>query len=256
MLSCVSSLSAPAKAPLSVGWSTIDITPEKPVALVGQLHKRISQRVLDPLTATALALETKTPEGQSEQAILVSCDVLYIRKSMLDKARDLLKTKLPDFDANKLALNATHTHTGPGFADEDFGDLYDVSEDDGVMKASEYGAFFAEKVAQVAAQAWQKRKPAGMSWGLGHAVVGMNRRARYFDGSAVMYGATNRPEFSGIEGYEDHSVNILATWDTGGALTGLVLNVASPSQVSEHQFQLSADYWHDTRVELRRRLGS
>ena len=255
LLSCVSSLSAPAKAPLSVGWSTIDITPEKPVALVGQLHKRISQRVLDPLTATALALETKTPEGQSEQAILVSCDVLYIRKSMLDKARDLLKTKLPDFDANKLALNATHTHTGPGFADEDFGDLYDVSEDDGVMKASEYGAFFAEKVAQVAAQAWQKRKPAGMSWGLGHAVVGMNRRARYFDGSAVMYGATNRPEFSGIEGFEDHGVEMLFFWDGSRKPTGVVINIACTSQETEGLSEVSADFWHDVRQELHNKIA-
>jgi hypothetical protein len=31
--------------------------------------------------------------------------------------------------------------------------------------------------------------------------------------------------------------------------------VACPSQVSEHLFEISADYWHDTRVELRRRLG-
>ena len=44
---------------LYVGWATVDITPDKPVALVGQLHKRISQKVRDPLTATALAVETR-----------------------------------------------------------------------------------------------------------------------------------------------------------------------------------------------------
>jgi hypothetical protein len=153
------------------------------------------------------------------------------------------------------ALNATHTHTGPGFADEDFGDLYDVSEDDGVMKASEYGAFFAEKVAQVAAQAWQKREPAGMSWGLGHAVVGMNRRARYFDGSAIMYGATNRPEFCGIEGYEDHAVEMLFFWDASRKLTGVVINIACTSQETEGLSEVSADFWHDVRQELHRKIA-
>ena len=33
---------------LYIGWSTIDITPDRPVALVGQLHKRISTGVRDP----------------------------------------------------------------------------------------------------------------------------------------------------------------------------------------------------------------
>jgi hypothetical protein len=70
-----------------------------------------------------------------------------------------------------------------------------------------------------------------------------------------MYGATDRPDFSHIEGYEDHAVNLLFTWDRGKRLTGVVINVACPSQVSESIYQISADFWHDTREELRRRLG-
>ncbi|MDY0354990.1 MAG: hypothetical protein RBR19_03855 [Sedimentisphaerales bacterium] len=261
LLSCLSSLSvanepAPTRSPLSVGWSAVDITPNKPVALVGQLHKRISQRVLDPLTATALALETKGADGQCEQAILISCDVLYIRKSVLDEVRSLVRSQLPEFDADKLALNATHTHTGPGFTDADFGTLYDVSTDEGVMKASEYGRFFAEKVAQAAVSAWRSRKAGGMSWGLGHAVVGMNRRARYFDGSAVMYGATNRPDFAGVEGYEDHAVEMLFFWDGRQKPSGLVINIACPSQETEGLNEISADFWHDVREELRKRIAA
>ncbi|MBC7286596.1 MAG: hypothetical protein H5T86_00830, partial [Armatimonadetes bacterium] len=37
--------------------------------------------------------------------------------------------------------------------------------------------------------------------------------------------------------------------------TGLVVNVPCPSQVDESLFVISADYWHDTRLELKRRLG-
>ena len=76
---------AVSESPLYVGWSTVDITPARPVALVGQLHKRISQRVRDPLTATALAIESRPESGPREQAILVSCDVLFIRKAMQDR---------------------------------------------------------------------------------------------------------------------------------------------------------------------------
>ena len=244
------------EAPLYIGWSAVDITPERPVALVGQLHKRISQGVLDPLTATALAIETRVPDGRREQAILVSCDVLFICKSMQDRVKEALKTGLPDFDADKLLLNATHTHTGPGFADEDFGTLYDVTNDAGVMKASEYGDFFVRRIVQVASEAWRRRGPAGMSWALGHAVVGTNRRARYFDGKAIMYGATNRADLANIEGYEDHGVEMLFCWDPSGSLTGVVINIACTSQETEHLTEVSADFWHDVRIELHKRIGA
>ncbi|MCU0914418.1 MAG: hypothetical protein MUC88_07655 [Planctomycetes bacterium] len=240
---------------LYVGWAQVDITPDRPVALVGQLHKRISQKVRDPLTATALAIETRGEDGRREQAILVSCDLLYIRKAVQDGLRQIIKGKLPDFDADKLLLNATHTHTGPGFADEDFGSLYDVSEDKGVMKASEYADFFVQRVAGAVVDAWQKRQPGGMSWALGHAVVGMNRRAHYFDGSTTMYGKTNRPDFANLEGYEDHGVEMLFFWDADKAPTGIVINIAGTAQETEGLSEVSADFWHEVRVEIRRRLG-
>jgi hypothetical protein len=241
--------------PLYVGWATVDITPQQPVALIGQLHKRISQKVRDPLTATALALESRGEDGGREQAILVSCDLLFIRKTIMDRLRRDLKDKLPDFDVEKLVLNATHTHTGPGFSDEDFGSLYDVSKDEGVMKAARYADFFAERLIPAVVEAWQKRKPAGMSWALGHAVVGMNRRAHYFDGSTTMYGKTDRPDFANLEGYEDHGVEMLLFWGEGQTLTGIVVNLACTAQETEGLSEVSADFWHEVRLEIRQRLG-
>jgi len=240
---------------LYAGWATIDITPDRPVALVGQLHKRISQKVHDPLTVTALALETRSADGQREQAILISCDLLYIRKSVQDRLRQMLKTQLPDFDVEKVLLNAAHTHTGPGFADEDFGTLYDVSKDEGVMKASEYADFFLERVAKATVQAWQGRQPCGMSWALGHAVIGVNRRAHYFDGSSIMYGTTNRPDFAGVEGSEDPGVEMLFFWDQNKVPVGIVVNVACTAQETEQLSEISADFWHDVRLEIRKRFS-
>jgi hypothetical protein len=44
-------------------------------------------------------------------------------------------------------------------------------------------------------------------------------------------------------------------WDLNKQLTGVIINVAAPSQVSEHSYKLSADFWHDTKVALRKSLG-
>jgi sugar phosphate isomerase/epimerase len=243
------------EAPLYAGWASVDITPPKPAALIGQLHKRISTGVLDPLTATALALETRGPNGETEQAILLSCDLGMTLRSTTDRLRDGLAARLPDFDPRKLMVNATHTHTAPGLADSTFKGLYDVSNDPGVMTASEYGDFFIERAVNVVAEAWQNRVPASMNWALGSAAVGINRRTQYFDGTARMYGDTRRDDFKSFEGSADPGVELLFFWGPGQTLTGMIINIACPTQETEGLSQVSADFWHDVRQEIRRRHG-
>jgi len=241
--------------PLMVGWATADITPPRPVALIGQLHKRISTGVRDHLTATVLALEA--PGGdQSGQGILVSCDLLLIQHQIQHRLQERIRAELPEFDSTRLFLNATHTHTGPGFIDSTFGELYDVSHDAGVMKASEYAEFFLDRVSTAVIQAWQNRNSGGLSWALSHAVVGYNRRAQFANGSTVMYGNTQAADFSNIEGTEDHAVKLVFMWGSAGNCTGIIINLACTSQETEHLNEVSADFWHDVREELHRRYGA
>jgi hypothetical protein len=173
-------------------------------------------------------------------------------------------------DAAKVFFSGTHTHTAPSFGGRTLARDAAVAKGFGwefpaewadwgieldAMPSGEYFEFAAERIAQAVEQAWNARQPGGVGFGLGHAVVGHNRLTAYDTGRSQMYGTTDRPDFSHIEGYEDHAVNLLATWDADQRLTGVVINVACPSQVSESMYQVSADFWHDTREELRRRLG-
>lgn len=151
-------LQAADEYPLYFGWARADITPARPVNLVGQGRKRISTHVEDRLTATVLALETRGENGPKEQAIMVSCDLCYIKEAIQKRLQSIISKKLNDFDSSKLFLNATHTHTGPGVLDGTFYGLYDVSKDQGVMKASEYGDFFVERVAEAVVKAWNSRQ--------------------------------------------------------------------------------------------------
>ena len=106
---------------------------------------------------------------------------------------------------------------------------------------------------------------------MGTAVVGHNRRATYFDnvaarmneqapgrfasGCTKMYGNTNDPLFSHIEGYEDHYVDLLYTWNDRKKLTGVLVNLACPSQETEGEYEVSADFWYEIRQEIRKRHG-
>ena len=246
---------AAAEQPLFVGWATADITPPKPVALVGQLNKRISTGVRDPLTATVLALETRGDAGAKEQAVMVSCDLTCITHDVQRRLQEKVAALLPDFDARKLFLNATHTHTAPGISDAMFKGRYDVSNDAGVMKASEYADVFLDRVSRAVAEAWQGRKPGGMSWGLGYAAVGFNRRAQFASGRTVMYGKTNADDFLGIEGCQDPAVDLLFLWGPEAKISGIVINLACTSQETENLKEVSADFWHDVREEIHRRHG-
>jgi len=240
---------------LTIGWGHADLTPQGPVLIAGQFHARVSEGVRDPLTATALALENHS----GEQAILVGCDLVSIPDGLRDGVRDRL-ANVDGLDPLKVILNATHTHTGPEIRSDRAGIGGTVGADDcGValdaMSGRECMEYVADRIAGAVRHAWENRKPGGVSHALSHAVIGHNRRWTNRDGVSRMYGDTNDPGFSHIEGCEDHAVNLLFTWDREERLTGVAVNLACSAQVSEQDCRISADYWHEARQEIRRRLG-
>ncbi len=235
---------------LYVGVATSDITPEGPVALRGQFHLRIAKTVETPITANAMALESRDGEKSLDTAVLVSCDLISIPKEVLCMVREEVAKRAPGLDVKKIVLNATHTHTAPEMTPGMF-----ILPKEGVTSVEENRAFLVGRIADAVEKAWNGRAPGSATWGLGHAVVAYNRRAVYANGSAAMYGATNVPTFRGIEGYEDHDVDTLFFWNGEGKLIGMCVNVPCPSQVVEGRSAINADYWHPTRVALRERFG-
>jgi hypothetical protein len=74
-LPSVSSLSA---AELRAGAGTVSVTPDRPVALWGQMHTRVSTGVASPVTATVLLLESHDGERSLGTTTFVACDVVAI----------------------------------------------------------------------------------------------------------------------------------------------------------------------------------
>jgi predicted RNA-binding Zn ribbon-like protein len=244
-----SGLTAPA-AELRFGAATVDITPSEPVALDGQRGVRIAKKAETPISATALALETRDGTNVIDQAIMVSCDLVAIREGMLEKVRARVAPRLADFDARKLFLSATHTHTAPVTQDG----RYPLPAT-GVMRPGDYLEWLTARLADAIVESWQKRAPGKVAWGQGQAVVAQNRRPLYDDGTAVMYGRTATEKFRGLEGYEDHNLEALFFWDRQDRLIATAINVACPAQEVEGLSVINADFWHPTREQLRARHG-
>ena len=246
---------------LLIGWGSVDITPDEPVLISGQFHARVSEGIMDPVTATALALESVENGRSQGRVVMVSCDLSTLAECLRDGVREHLRRDLPELDPKAVFFSATHTHSGPytavrpryrpGAEVEEH--PYGIELD--VMSPADYVDFAARRIADAVIEAWNGRRPGGIAFGLGHAVVGRNRLIAYRDGSSRMYGNTDQADFSHVEGYEDHSVNVVATYDGDRKLTGVVVNLACPSQLSEHIHEISADFWHETREELGARLG-
>jgi hypothetical protein len=235
--------------PLKVGWASTDITPEGSARMRGGIN---SAGVLDPITATVLVLERSDPSGKSDTfhdaVVLVSCDLQHITDgnryaaNMRDDVRARVTKSIPELRGEQIILMATHTHVAPS-----------------VQSDAKYNKFATPLIADAVIQAWQRRAPGGVSYGLGHAVAGHNRIATYADGRSRMSGSfqkgsTGNSKFTHLEGFEDHSVNLLYTWDRKKKLTGVIANVACPAQVQRGD-KISADYWHEVREILRDELG-
>lgn len=247
---------------LYIGWASADITPDEPVILTGQFYARISERVADPVTVTAMAIESVDEDGTSKEVILVSCDQVTIPHGLLEKVRDYAARSCKEINSTRIILNATHTHSAPEVRtteDADRSGGGNMPPEFGVkleaMKVDDCVEFIARKIVAAIEEAWRKREISSIGYGLGEAVVGRNRQMVYSNGLSKMYGNPNDPAFSHIEAAEDHSVNVLGTWNEKGALTGIVVNVPCPAQVSESSFEMTADYWKETRDEIHRRFG-
>ena len=185
-----------------------------------------------------------------DQAILVSCDLVAIRDGILEKVREKVKPRLPDFDVKKLILSATHTHNAPVTLEGRY-----TLPAQGNMKPAEYTEFMTTKVSEAIVESWKNRRVGKAGWGQGWAVVAQNRRAVYADGTAQMYGATNKPDFRGLEGYEDHSLDVLFFGDQKDQLFATAVNVPCPAQEAEGGLSILADFWHPAREGLRKGYG-
>ena len=250
---------------LSFGWASESIVPNKPVAIGGQYNTRISSQVNDPITVTALALETSDSQGIVDQCVWVSCDLCAVRKRTVANVRKLVAEAVKDLDTSKIVISATHTHTAPALTDAKETDLhpfeflgswaYRISDDQtNVMHPLEYLDFLERQIALAVVRAWQAKKPGEVGSALGHASIARNRRAVYFDGTTRMYGDARDPNFSHLEGTSDDSIDLLCLW-RGDELVGMAITVYCPSQEVEGETYLSADFWYDARQQLRERFS-
>ena len=246
---------------LKIGWGREEFSTTEPVSIPGQMHIRVSGGILDPLYVTALCLDGG--EGQ-DSVIFCTIDMTVIRYNILDPIIAAVREKHPEIPESAIVIGATHTHSSVNA-----GETPEAAPDgQKIYPGHKIREFLIAQAAKAICTAWETRKPGGMAYGYGYAVVAHSRRTVYMDdvslrkpnafapnGHGVMYGDTDDPMFSHFEAGADHFLNAMFTFDEEKKLTGMVVNIPCPSQLSENFRKLSADYWHDIREAVKGEFG-
>lgn len=259
---------------LFIGWAEESIVPEKKVRLQGQFYERISQFVESEITVTAMAAE-----ADGEQMVIVSADLTSIPQFLMEIVREQIAKQTDEIDPSKVIICATHTHTShtlsnpapSGASSAPIATTKDilgefmppekeykplVTADDSVLDPKEATVFVADKIVKAVLRAWRERREALYSNAFGRAAVGMCRRVFYDDGTSEMWGDTNSANFVSMEGGNDSGIELIYMFDTEKKLTGVVANIACPSQILEQRSFISADFWGRAKAIIREKLGS
>ena len=246
---------------VKIGWGKRELSIDAPVSIPGQMYLRVSEGVHDPLYTTALCVDGG--EGQ-DAVIFCTCDIVVLRGDVIPGTKAKVAAMRPEIPVENIIMGATHTHAGACVQPTP------EKSPDGqeIYSGEKYNDFFCQMCAEAICEAWDNRTEGGMAYGYGYAVVAHSRRVCYDvdmsvlnpsavapNGHAIMYGNTKDPHFSHYEAGADHFLNAMYTFDKDNKLTGIVVNVPCPSQLSEHFTKLSADFWNEVRQMVAKEYG-
>jgi len=224
---------------MRVGTAWADITPDRPLPLLGQMHRRIPRHTHDPLTANAVAFD----DG-SARAVLVSCDLCFMPHELARRVQAACAERL-DVDGRAVLLAATHTHLGPATAP-----FASDAPDEAYLARLE--AVLVEVVGRAVEDLAEAELLAGAGW---LDEMGFNRRGLHADGRADMYHGSWNADFAGVEGPRDGEVGVLFARTADGAVKAVVSSFSTHPNSVEGECFFGADVPGSVRRVLRGALG-
>ncbi len=225
---------------LKIGTAWRDVTPDRPLDLMGQMHIRQGEYTRDPLTVNAAWIEQ-----DGRRVAIVSVDICVISHELLHRIRGR-SLAVGFLEEHELIVAATHTHVAPlppgggrlpGQVDEAWVDQLVQGIDDALHTAQ----------ADV--------EPVTLWAGNGQVDLGWNRRGLHRDGSCDMYQGSWKPDFSGIEGPRDPHIGVVWARREDKSIKLVMLSFASHCNALSNGSFYSADLPGEVRKVLRGVLG-
>jgi putative membrane-bound dehydrogenase-like protein len=237
-------------AAFRAGAAVVDISPQKfPVRVNGMFTERTADKVVDPLTARALALD----DGTTRLVICV-VDTCMMPRDLIDAAKKQA-SEATGIPADRMLVSATHTHSAPSA----MGCL-------GSRVDPEYAAFLPGRIAQAMVAAVQNLQPARAGWTAfddwdhTHNRRWIRRPDRLLNDPfgqptvrANMHPGYQSADVTGPSGPVDPQISLLAVETAEGKPLALLANYSMHYQSSP---MLSSDYFGRFAVHIGQMLGA
>ena len=217
-----------------VGVARKNITPSFPVWMAGYASRiSPSEGKLHDLWAKALALE----DAEGNKSILITMDLLGIPKDFSDQLRVKIERKY-GLDNSKIALNCSHTHSGP-VVSRALKYIYPMEAADW-KQVDRYTAQLETMLLELTGESLENMQPANIYTKNGTARFQVNRRNNK-EGELT--------PSTGLNGPNDYAVPVIKVEGEDNRLIAIVFGYAChPTTLSINQ--LSGDYPGFAQIEL------
>lgn len=213
------------------GAAKVVITPQSSMWMAGYAARtRPAEGKMTELWAKALVLED--PAGK--RAVLVTLDLVGIERGLSAPLCEML-AKRYRLDRSQIALNCSHTHSGPVVA-RNLRPMHEYSLEKPQQELiHKYADELEAKVIAVVGQAMDKLAPAKIEWGSGRTDIAVNRRNNKADEVPQLRASGT------LKGPSDHDLPVLAVKSADGKLVAVACGYACHATVLDG-YQWSGDY--------------
>jgi hypothetical protein len=219
---------APAPAPLwKAGAASAKITPEGPMWMAGYAGRtKPSEGVELDLYAKALVIE----DSRGSRFALITMDLIGVPRNVRLHVAEQVQKQF-GIDPARIAINASHTHSGPEVRTSRVHGADDPAKRE--TEAAAYTDQLQDTLVRIVGEAMKKAVPATLNYSKARCGVAMNRR--------TPNGSGGWNNFPNPDGPVDHVVPVLKVADAGGRELAVVFGYACHCTTLGHQ-KFSGDY--------------
>lgn len=221
------------------GIAKIKITPEQLMPMSGYASRGAehSKGTLHDLWAKSLVMQ----DDEGHTAVLVTLDLIGLDRELSLSIRKAIAGK-HQLNLSQIALNTSHTHTGPVVARNLRPMHYMLLGEPDQKLVDDYADFLETAVISVVDQAFDHLAPAQFSWGSSSATFAANRRNNNQDQLPALRADGH------VKGPQDHSVPVLLM-RKNDQLQGIVFGYACHCTTLD-SFEWSGDYAGFAQIDL------
>ena len=221
------------------GIAKVRITPESFMPMSGYASRgaKHATGTLTDLWAKALVIQ----DDDGTTAVLVTLDLIGLDRELSRSICDSI-AKDHSLKRSQIALNTSHTHTGPVVARNLRPMHYLLLDEENRKLVDDYAAFLEESISKAVGEAFENLAPAEFTWGNSTATFAANRRDN--DQNNIPALRANGQ----LKGPHDHDVPVLLMRQDN-ELKGIIFGYACHCTTLS-SFEWSGDYAGFAQAEL------